>query len=403
MLQVMTLDQANRLLQKTFENCFSGTETVALSAAAGRVLTSDVCAAEYVPDFDRSQVDGYALRASDTFGCSESIPALLEKVGEVLMGEAPQVQLRAGECAYVPTGGALPEGADAMVMIEHTEIFPDGTIAVLSPTAPGRSVIFRGDDVKPGDAVLPAGRRLSPSDVGALAAMGVSAVTVCRKLRVGVLSTGDELVECTQKPAMGEIRDVNRPMLLAMMAALGAECVDLGICRDDYDALRARVAAAAQECDMLLLSGGTSVGTKDASALVVAELGELLVHGLALKPGKPTLAGSIGGKPVFGLPGHPVAAYFVTKLCVEPLARAITGETGKLRTVRCKLSRTVPSNNGREEIVAVRLTENGAAEPVAAKSGLITTLSGAEGFIRIPRDREGFAAGAEVEVHLFES
>ena len=318
MLQVKTPEEVLALIQKEFKP-LGKTEQVPYTGALGRVLAEDIAAAEYVPDFDRSTVDGYACRASDTFGCSDAIPAILEIKGEVLMGQGADFTLPRDACAYVPTGGAIPKGADCAVMIEYTEDYGDGTVGILKPGAPGMNLIFRGDDVYPGKVILKAGRVLTPQDIGALAAVGRTQVSVARRPRVGVISTGDELVPPSETPGSGQVRDVNTPLLTAMLRDFGAEPVQYGIVADDEALLRRMVRQAASECDAVILSGGSSVGIKDAACRIIEEMGELLQHGIAVKPGKPTILGRAGNKPLIGLPGHPVAACFVAQLFVLPL------------------------------------------------------------------------------------
>ncbi len=399
MLTVITHAQAQELLSAHFQN-LTGEERVSLKSCVSRVLSQNVISGDYVPDFSRSTVDGYAVRAEDTFGCSESIPALLKLKGEVLMGKAADIKISAGECAYVPTGGALPEGANAMVMLEYTEDF-GGTMGILKASAPGAHIIFRGDDVSPGITVFRQGHRLFSKDVGALAAMGLTDVPVFKKVRVAILSTGDEIVSPdTKELNMGQMRDVNSPMLAAAVAEMGGEAIELGIIPDDPDALKAGLDKAIQSADLVLLSGGSSVGVKDQSAVILNQMGELLFHGLALKPGKPTMAAKVQGKPVFGLPGHPAAAYFIFHLLVRPLLCDMMGRRSKNPEVEAFCAVAIPSNNGREECVLVSL-EGEKALPIMSKSGLITALSGADGFIRIPRDAEGVSGGEKVKVYLF--
>ena len=403
MLNVKTPEETLRLIFQTFSPRTDLTETVPLHLAAGRVLAQDVCAAEFVPDFDRSTVDGYAVRASDTFGCSDAIPAILPLAGEVRMGEAAQTALAEGTCVAVPTGGALPQGADSVVMLEYTEDYGDGTIGVLKSAAPGRNVIFRGDDVAPGKVVLKKGRALLPQDIGALAAIGRTEVPVARRLRVGVISTGDELVPPSETPAAGQVRDVNAPLLAALLEGFGAEPVEYGIIVDDAVLLRETLSRAVTECDAVLISGGSSVGVKDAVCAIIKSMGELLLHGIAVKPGKPTILGRVGDVPVVGLPGHPVAAYFMARLFVLPLLGQLTGRDMTAYTVTAKLTESVNANHGRAQITPCRLRqtpEGLQAVPILAKSGLITQLAGADGFFIIPRDCEGLPALAEVQVTL---
>ena len=403
MLTVKTPDEVLSLLPEAFAARTDLKETVPLSQAAGRVLAEDICATEYVPDFDRSTVDGYAVHARDTFGCSDAIPAILPRAGEILMGEAASTPLAPGTCVAVPTGGALPEGADCVVMVEYTEDYGDGTIGILKSAAPGANVIFRGDDVHPGKVVLRRGRTLLPQDIGALAAIGRTAAPVARRLRVGVISTGDELVPPDQTPGPGQVRDVNTSMLDALLQSFGAACVHFGIVVDDPACLRETLETAVHDCDAVLVSGGSSVGVKDAVCAILDDMGEVLFHGIAIKPGKPTILARVQAKPVWGLPGHPVAAYFVARLFVLPLLRHLTGQDAAAYTVAARLTESVNANHGRAQIVPCRLQGNAeglSAIPVHSKSGLITQLAGADGFFIIPRDCEGLPAGADVRVTL---
>lgn len=400
MLTVKSIDEVQELIHARFASLRMPTESVGLGFALGRCLAEAVIAVEHVPDFNRSTVDGYAVIAADVFGCSEAIPALLNLAGEVAMGEHASLQLAKGQCAYVHTGSELPNKADAVVMLENAEDFSDGTIAINKPVAPGANLIFRGDDVMPGQSVLPAGRRLNAGDIGSLAALGITSLKVFQSPRVAILSTGDELVAAGEPLPLGKIRDVNAPMLSAAVAEAGGTPTFYGIIADDENLIQETLSAAIPDCDLLIISGSTSVGVKDAVPQVIGNLGELLVHGVAAKPGKPTIVGDIQGKPVFGLPGNPLAAYFMFHLFVRPLLYSLQGSTPQEDRVQAALSRAVPSNQGREEFIPVRLMD-GVADPIPAKSGLITSLAAADGFIRIPRDTEGLPQGAHVHVIKF--
>lgn len=403
MLTVKTPDEVLGLIKEKFYT-IAESEHVALADAIGRTLGCAVMSTEYVPGFDRSTVDGYAVRACDTFGCSEAIPALLELSGQVEMGKSAGEELKAGCCVYVPTGGAVPEGADAMVMIEHTENYGDGTIGIVKAVAPGENLIYKGDDVHPGKPVLPAGRLIGAQDIGALAAMGVTRVDVCRKLRIAIISTGDELVDARETPEDGQIRDLNSPMLAALMTQAGCEPKLYGIIRDDAESLAEAVEKAGSECDMVLISGGSSVGAKDATAKVIAEKGEMLFHGIAMKPGKPTILGLIDGKPVWGLPGHPVAAFFVAHIFVRAMLARLTGRELKSYTLSARLTEPVSANHGRAQYNGAHLILRDGewyAEPIRGKSGLITSLAASDGYFGIPRDKEGAAAGETVAVTLY--
>lgn len=400
MLYVKTPEDVLALIKEEFSPLGQG-ETVSLSAAMGRILAEDIAAGEYVPNFDRSTVDGFAVRARDTFGCTDAIPAILPLQQTVQMGQGAGFPLNAEACVAVPTGGAVPKGADSVVMLEYTEDYGDGTIGISRPVAPGENMIFRGDDVFPGKVILQKGRVLSSADIGALAAIGRVRVPVVKKLTVGVISTGDELVPPEVQPCPGQIRDVNSPMLEAMLTAFGCHVINYGIVIDDEALLTQKVRQAAAECDAVLLSGGSSVGVKDAACRIIESMGRLLLHGIAIKPGKPTILGKAGPKPLVGLPGHPVAAYFITKLFVLPLLGRLSGRDMTAYTVTAKVTQSISANHGRAQYHCCRLTPRDGevwAEPIRGKSGLITTLAGADGYFCIDRDCEGLPKNAEIQV-----
>ncbi len=403
MLHVASPKQAEELLLKEFGHLSVKAESVPLNLALDRILWEDFRAPEDVPGFDRSTVDGYALRAADSFGCSESLPSLLTLTGEVFMGKPTELNCASGCCIAIPTGGQLPDGADAVVMLEYTEDYGDGTIGVTKPVAPGMHILYAKDDAAKGQVVLRKGKRITVADVGALAALGQETLLVARPPVVGILSTGDELVPVGEKPEMGQVRDVNAMMLAACVAKAGAVSNLYGICPDDPEKLADTVVRMAEQCDVVLLSGGSSAGTRDAVQDVVERLGRPLLHGIAIKPGKPTIVGEVAGKPLIGLPGHPVAALFVCTLFVCPMLERMMGRNMPLPRpgYHAVLTSAIPSNHGREEYVAVILTaapEGLLARPIMGKSGLITQLSGADGYLRIPRDCEGLAEGQEVEI-----
>ena len=400
MLHVKTPEEVLALIETEFAPV-AATELVSLTGAMGRVLAEDIAATEYVPDFDRSTVDGFAVRARDTFGCSDAIPAILPLQGEVLMGEGAEFELNPEECVAVPTGGALPKGADSVVMVEYSEDYGDGTIGISKSAAPGQNMIFRGDDVFPGKVILQKGRVLSCQDIGALAAIGRVEVPVAKKLTVGVISTGDELVPPEVTPGPGQVRDVNSPMLEAMLGAFGVQVINYGIVIDNEALLTEKVTKAAAECDAVLLSGGSSVGVKDAACRIIESMGSLLLHGIAIKPGKPTIIGKAGVKPLVGLPGHPVAAYFVTKLFILPLLGRLMGRVQESYTTTAKITESVSANHGRAQYHCCRLERKDGelyAYPIRGKSGLITTLAGSDGYFCIDRDCEGLPKYAEIQV-----
>ena len=402
MLHVKTPEEVLALIESEFE-MVAPVEYVSLGGAIGRVLAEDIAATEHVPGFNRSTVDGYAVRARDTFGCTDAIPAILPVQGEVFMGQGAEFELKPEACVAVPTGGAVPKGADSVVMIEYTEDYGDGTIGISKSTAPGQNMIFRGDDVFPGKVILCKGRVLSSQDIGALAAIGRVQVPVRKKLTVGVISTGDELVSPEAVPGPGQVRDVNSPMLEAMLSVFGVNVINYGIVIDNEALLSERVHRAVSECDAVLLSGGSSVGVKDAACRIIESMGSLLLHGIAIKPGKPTILGKTGSKPLVGLPGHPVAAYFITKLFVLPLLSKLMGRVQESYTTTARVTESIGANHGRAQYQCCRLERKDGglfATPIRGKSGLITTLAGADGYFCIDRDCEGLPKGAEIQVTI---
>ncbi|MGE5554337.1 MAG: gephyrin-like molybdotransferase Glp [Betaproteobacteria bacterium] len=383
-----------------------GVEEVSLEEALGRVLAAEVVAPEPLPAFARSTVDGFAVRARDTFGASESQPALLTLAGQVGMGEAAERPLGAGEAIRVPTGGALPPGADAVVMFEHTG-GASSLLEVFRPVAPGENAVRPGEDFAEGGALLPAGRRLRPADLGALAAVGVTRVAVRRRPRVGIISTGDEVVPAEARPRPGQIRDANRHVLAGLVREAGGEPEFGGIVPDQREALADRVAELLGRVDLVLLSGGSSVGARDHALAVIDGLGPpgVIVHGLALKPGKPTVIGVAGQKPVFGLPGHPSAAAVAFRAVVRPVLLVLGGVREPLAglAVNARLAVNLASASGREEFVRVRLIsrpDGWWAEPVEGPSGFLSTFVRSDGFAVLPLEATGLPAGATVAVEL---
>lgn len=396
-LEVVPVSEAVEAVQKIAPP--PGREEVPLEDALHRVLARDVRADVDIPGFDRSTVDGYAVAAAETTGASEAIPAMLQCRGRVGMGSADAGSVLPGSCHYVPTGGALPGGADAAVMIEHTEQIGDD-ILVHRPVAPGENVVLRGEDFRAGEVVLSEGRVLSPRDIGVAAAVGADRVTVAKVPKIGIISTGNELVPVAVTPGPGEVRDANSYLAGAFVTERGCHAVYFGIVRDDRAVLKQAIASALDTCDAVLVSGGSSKDERDNTAAVIAELGEVLVHGIALAPGKPTIIGTARGKPVIGLPGHPASAYVVLVAIVDHLLAAMLDSAVSRRTVRARLKQNVPSARGREDYVRVSVRD-GEATPIFGKSGLLNTLVRSEGLVRVPASSEGLEVGEEVEVILW--
>jgi molybdopterin molybdotransferase len=387
-------------------------EEVTLTAARGRVLAAPVRAGENVPSFDRVTMDGYAVRAQDTFGATESLPGLFSLVGEVAMGERPQGHIGPGQTMRIWTGGMLPEGADAVVMVEYARVVDQNTVELARAVAPYDHVIRPGEDVKEGEVLLKQGARLRPQDVGLLAALGMGRVVVTRVPRVAVISTGDEVVPIEDRPAPGQVRDINTYSLGALIESAHALPLHLGLVRDDPGELRAVVAKGLAQADTVILSGGSSVGVRDYTVEVFSSLpdSEILVHGVSVSPGKPTILARAGKKSLWGLPGHAVSAMIIFDLFLRPFIKRLCGEeTGGERPgrfVEAVLVRNVASVHGREDYVRVRLERTGdgglMAHPVLGKSGLISTMVKADGLIRIGLNSEGLVRGSRVRVDLFE-
>jgi len=405
-LKVLDVEQVLGLRQR-FQSV--STEDVLLEAAVGRILAEDVHAAGNLPGFARSTVDGYAVRAASTFGASESSPALFTVVGAVAMGEVPQVAVAAGEAARIATGGMLPPGADGVVMLEHAESLDDVSIEVVRSVAPGQNLIAAGEDFENGARVAAVGRRLRPQDAGVLAAFGRTRVKAFRQPVVGIISTGDEIVPAEATPGPAQIRDVNRYTLAGLVAQTGALPVAFGIVGDEFQSLHAACRRALEQCDMVLISGGSSVGARDFSVEVISAFAgaELLVHGIAISPGKPTILAKVFGKALWGLPGHVVSSMIVFSRIVRPVLLHIGGlaaPTAEDIRIPARLNRNVASAQGRTDFVRVRLLhrENEwRAEPILGKSGLINTMVKSDGVIEIGKNIEGLDEGARVEVILF--
>ena len=384
--------------------------TVPLQVARGRVVAEDIVCADPLPRWPRSTMDGFAVRAADTFGCSESETALLSLAGEIAMG-APgsQLTLKPGQAARIWTGGELPHKADAVVMIEYTQLFDAATVAVYRPVAPGENVIKAGDDYAAGTTVLAKGHRLRPQDLGVLAGLGRTQVQVQAQPKVAILSTGDELVPVDQDPAPGQIRDINSTTLAALVEEAGGVPIPLGICGDDFDRILALCHDSLAQADMLLLSGGSSVGQRDFTLRVFQAMiqTKVLVHGVAIRPGKPTILAHQANKPLFGLPGHVASAMVVFYLFVRPMVRLLSGLLPDLgmQALTAITTQPIPSAIGREEYVRVQLTIRQdsltLATPVYGKSGLLNPLVRADGLLVVGRDVEGLDQGAEATVLLF--
>ena len=389
-----------------------GEERLSLEEALGRITSREILSPEDLPPFPRSTVDGYAVRAADTFGATETLPAYLRVKGEIPMGEAPRQALGPGEALRIATGGMLPAGADAVLMLEHATEAAGELLEAVRSVAPGENVIQRGEDVARGERLLPPGHALRPQDLGALAGLGILEVWVYRKPRVAILSTGNEVVDPSVQPRPGEIRDINAYNLTGLVLKEGGIPLRMGIVPDEREALARALREALTAAQVVLLSGGSSVGTRDLTPQVIREAGPpgVLVHGVSIRPGKPVILARVGDVPVFGLPGHPAAVTVAFELFVQPVLEKLRGEASvpglqglRTRTVRARMARNLASSPGREDHVRVALELRDGelwAVPLLGKSGLITTLVRAAGTVVIPLTRMGIEQGEWVDVRL---
>jgi molybdopterin molybdotransferase len=410
-------------------------ELIDVASSLGRVTAEDIRAPQPLPDFRRSTVDGFAVRAKDTYGASDSLPAYLTLAGEVPMGDAPKSALEPGQCMTIHTGGMLPKGADAVVMLEYTQQTKpsEGSetfgrldeIEILRAVAEGENVIAIGEDVSQGQVVQPKGSLMRPAEIGGLMALGITQLRVSKKVHVGLISSGDEVIPPDQAPRPGQVRDVNSYTLGALVTQSGGEPVLYGIVGDTFAALKTTAARALSECEAVIITAGSSASTRDMTADVIDQLGKpgVLVHGINTRPGKPTILGVCDGKAVIGLPGNPVSALVNGYMLVVPLIEHLLGQTPRPKaTVQARLTVNLPSQAGREDWWPVKLTTentepteknfnknsgnsvlsvvNYQAEPIFGKSNLIFTLATADGLLRIPPDATGLSAGEIVEVLL---
>lgn len=413
------------------------TETIDTVSATGRVIATDLLAPHPLPEFPRSTVDGFAVQAADTYGASDSLPAYLKLIGECPMGAAPTLEVNTTETAIIHTGGMLPKGADAVVMLEYTQMLNHAgheeklekqkenailsvnsavnpEVEILRSVADGENVIRIGEDVAEGDLIKPKGSAIRPAEVGGLMALGFTTVEVAKRPKVGIISSGDEVVHPQERPQPGQVRDINSYTLASLIEKTGGEALRYGIVADNMDAMLAAIGRALDECEMVLITAGSSASARDMTAAAIDQLGEpgVLVHGVNTRPGKPTILGVCDGKAVIGLPGNPVSALVNGYVFVVPLVRRLLGQSVDFvqPSVRAKLTVNISSQAGREDWIPIRLLttkdtkehEGKAfeAEPIFGKSNLIFTLVGADGLLKIAPDATGLSAGEVVDVLL---
>ncbi len=404
------VEEAQAILLDALRSFVRKTEKYTLPEALDRIISSDILSPEDLPNHPRSTMDGFAVRAADTFGASGTMPCYLEIDGDVAMGEMPRESVRQGKCFRIATGGLLPHGSDAVMMFEHTIPVDEKMIEVVKSVGVGINFIDKGEDIAKDSPALSSGHLLRPQDLGLLAGLGISEVEVYAKAKVGILSTGDEIVHWSESPPPGKIRDINSITLSGLCRRMGATVTDYGIVKDSEESFFATLERASKENDVVLFSGGSSVGMRDLGERVIEKLGSpgILVHGVALKPGKPIIIGLSNGTAIFGLPGHPVSAMVCFELFVDPALRLIAGtshpENSIRPTVDAILDRNLNSAAGRLDLVRVQIQKQKnnlpLAVPVLGKSGSISTLSRAHGYFFINEASQGLNKDTQVKVHL---
>jgi molybdopterin molybdotransferase len=375
------------------------------------VLAEDLYSAVDLPHFHRAAMDGYAVKAKDTFGASQSLPAYLKLAGVVEMGKEATQAVNSGEAIRISTGGMMPPQADSVVMVEYTDETDAGLVEIHRGVSPWQNVIQIGDDIKQGELVFRRGRRLKAHDLGALTGVGISSVPVYKRPRVGLISTGDEIVDADTEPRPGQVRNINQHSLAGLIEECGGDLKDWGVIRDDRGDLSKAIGEALEWGDLVLLSGGSSMGAKDIALETILSFpnSEFIFHGISIAPGKPTIFARACGKPIMGLPGYPVSALVIFDLFGAPLIRRLGGESADAlqrfsRTVRARLKTNIASQLGREDYVRVTLERQSdclIATPLPSKSGAIFTLVKADGMVRIEMNQDGLEQGEEVEVILF--
>lgn len=402
---IVTVEEARSIIMENFNNYKFDVEFIDLLHSTDRILSSDVYSSIDVPEFNRSTVDGYGIIVEDSHGATESIPSILNVLGEVKMGESTQLEIKSGEAVYIPTGAMLPKGTTGVIMIENTELMDSDTLLIYKPISKGENIIFKGDDTKRGDIALKKGRSTTPEVVGVLASLGKSKVEVYKKPRFYIISTGDEVIDLDAELTIGKVRDINTYALYSLINKLGCEVVGRKIVADNYELLRREVEKGTTLADIVLLSGGSSVGTRDFTDKVISSFDGkgVLVHGLAIKPGKPTIIGEGNGKLIIGLPGHPVSSIVVFKAIVENYINEKLGNDIIPSQVRAIMDYNFPSSPGKETYHMVTLRTEGEryyASPTFGKSGMITLLSKSQGYIVIKDYEEGINNGEERTVYL---
>lgn len=401
-----SIEDGRREIESRLKNYEISYEEVDILESRDRILYEDIVSRENIPGFNRSTVDGYAIDSRDSHGASSTIPSMVSLVEEIEMGGVPKKRIERGQTSYVPTGGMIPEGSDAVVMIENAEKLDEENIMIYKAVSKGQNAIFKGDDIEEGETVLPKGKRITSHDIGVIATQGLSKVRVYRKLKVSIISTGDEIVDLDEPFETGKIRDINGYVLSSRVMELGAEVERKSIVKDQFRLLKSEVEDAVERADIVIISGGSSVGTKDYTYDVINSLGGegVFIHGVAIKPGKPTIVGMAGEKIVFGLPGHPSSSILLFNIFVKEAMKNICNTIELEKSAYCIMDSNFPSSSGKKTYQMVSVYESDGelyAKPIFGKSGMITLLSKADGYIEIDPHEEGIYSGEKRKVNYF--
>jgi molybdopterin molybdotransferase len=406
LLEVHTVEETRKKIDSLLYREWNLYEEICVEKSLGRIAYEDIYSPIELPEFSKSVVDGYAVKSRDTVGAGESMPVFLNVQGHVEMGKKADISVKSGTTVYVPTGAMIPEGGDSVVMIEYVESLDEETIAVYAPTAPGQGIIQKGDDIKKGERIIIKGKKIRAQDIGVMCAVGVEKIKVSNKVRLSVISTGDEIVNSFEKVELGQVRDINTPLLSSMALESGAEISLKLLVKDDFESIKKAIEKALQVSDIVVLSGGSSVGSKDmtAKAIEAVKDGEVFVHGVAVKPGKPTIIGKVGDKAVFGLPGHPASAMIIYKIFIDYLIKKYYSMEEERIFIEALSMENIHSAPGRETYQAVELyykNDGYEAVPIYGKSAAISKVAKSKGYICIDENKEGIKKGEKVKVVLF--
>lgn len=396
----LTYKEVLELIEKKYSDIYIESEDVNILDSLGRVLSEDIISPEDLPHFNRSTVDGYSVISNDTFGASEAIPSIHKIVEKIEMGKKTKMSLSSGEAAYIPTGAMVPKNSDAVVMIEHSELLSEDEVALYKGVAHLENIIKAGDDISKGAKIIQKGKKIRPQEIAVLASIGIDKVKVRKKIKCTIISTGDELIDINEKIEEGKIRDINTYAIEAMLKDCGCEVISKVVLKDTKSLFEKALKEAISKSDLVLISGGSSVGDRDHTYDVIKSMGEVFVHGISIKPGKPTILGISEKTAIVGLPGHPGAAMSVFEVVVKAIINKLEKCSVKKRAGVYKISTNVHSAPGKHTIQLVKI-EKERAIPILGKSSMISCLSEADGYIEIPMDSEGLYKEQEVNVNFF--